>query len=289
MWRAFRKDKRLTCYDEPFQNHLINLPELNSKRTTHEFLDLLRRDTSGFWNMYAPIGENEEVVESMSDTQKRYIGFLMKSSKHVVCDLTRCCFKLRELKDVVKEAYVIHLYRSPQAFASSQMVRNRTEVGGVLGLMMKVKKQIDKLRFWSMKTGYSGWGYESIIGNSKHSVFAAYLKEKGIFLEGLNGLPGYGKLMYFWKVCYEKVERDGKLYFGDRFLSLPFETFCSSPNSCMTKIYEKLGLNPAGVDYKYVNKSNSGFHPKNRRWKLMAKTVRLENIDRYPWITNFWK
>ncbi|MCK4788415.1 MAG: hypothetical protein KAV87_32040 [Desulfobacteraceae bacterium] len=223
----------------------------------------------------------------MTLPQKRYLEFLLNSAEHVVCDLTRCCFKIKELKDVAPEAYIIHLYRFPQAVVSSHILPNRPEASTVKRFGVKIKKQIHKALFWSIKSGYNSWGYEKIIGDSDYSLFSTYLKRTDLFIEGFNSLPAYGKLLYFWKICYEKVNKDGKFYFGDRFLSVPFELFCRSPESCIKKIYEKIGLDMPTINYKDIRKSNMGFEPNNPNWTNMGRKIGLPPLNKYPWINNF--
>jgi len=286
-WKTLRQDKRLTCYYEPFVDLLINLPKLNSKGTTHEYIQLVKKDPFTFWNMYSPIGFCEEISENMTPFQKCYLDFLLNSSQHVVCDLTRCCFKIKQLRDVAPDAYVIHLYRSPQAFVSSHILPNRPEAPTIRRFAVKIKKQMHKAVFWSVKFGYNGWGYEVIIGNSDYGLFSTYLKQNGLFVDGFNSLPAYGKLMYFWKICYEKVEHDGRLYYGDRFLSLAFEIFCQSPESCMKNIYKKIGLDLPRINYNNIRKSSMGFDPNNPNWKKMARKFGLDSIDEYPWREKF--
>lgn len=283
-WKAFRQDKRLKCYDEPFVNWLINLPKLNSKGTTHEYTQLVEKDPFTFWNMYSPIGLSEEISENMTGSQKRYLDFLLNSAEHVVCDLTRCCFKIKELKDVAPEAYMIHLYRFPQAFVSSHILPNRPEALTVKRFGVKIKKQIHKAIFWSLKGGYNGWGYEAIIGDSDYSLFSTYLKRNGLFIEGFNSLPAYGKLLYFWKICYDKIEREGRDYFGDKFLSLPFEFFYRFPQKYLEKIYGLLGLEMPDFSLKSIRKASPGFRAYDHRWEDMSNRLEFASIYDYPWI-----
>ncbi len=282
-WRAFRQDNRFTCYDEPFVNLLIHLPKLNRKKTTHEYIKLLKKKPSVFWKVYEPIDLSEEVSECMSNGQKRYLQFLLNSSENTVCGLTRCNFKIKELRNVCPKAYIIHLYRSPQAFVTSHILHNRPELGKIKSSLIKVKNFIYKNKFWSIKKDYNGWGYEAIIGSSDDGLFSTYLKENNIFIKDFNNVPAYGKLMYFWKICFEKVEKEGRFHFGKKFMSLPFEKFCENPEYYMEKIYNNIGLEMPKIDFKNIKIPNLGYKPNHTNWMRMAKKIGLPSLYQYPW------
>jgi len=282
-WKTFRQDKNLTCYDEPFVNLLINLPKLNRKQTTHEFIELLNKNPSNFWKFYSPIDSSQEISERMSVNQKQYLQYLANSAEHTVCDLTRCCFKIKELKNIFPQAYIIHLYRSPHAFVSSHILPNKPEVSKIKSFVIRMKNYLNRYRFWSVKSGYSSWGYERIISASDNSLFSTYLRENNLFINDFNNLPAYGKLMYFWKICYEKVEKDGRYLYKNRFISLPFEKFCENPGYCMKKIYKNIGLELPKTDYKNIKNPNMGYKPNHVNWMKMAEKIGLPPLYQYPW------
>lgn len=285
VWKTFRQDKKLTCYDEPFGNSHINLPRPNRKNTNHELINLVKKDPVMFWQKYCPIDFSQELSEDMLDDQKCYLKFLLNTSEHVVCDLTRFCFKLKTLKEVCPDAYIVHLYRSPQAFVSSHILPSAPEAHKLSQAVVKVKRSINRSRFWSLRQGYDSWGYERIIGDSNESKFSTYLKDKGLFFDDFNSLPAYGKLLYLWKICYDKIEREGRDCFGDKFSSLPFEFFCRFAQEYMEKIYGLPGLEMPEFSFNRIRKSSPGFRAYDHRWEDMSNRLGFASIYDYPWMS----
>jgi hypothetical protein len=234
--------------------------------------------------MYCPINHSQEISEDMLEAQKQYLAFLMNSAEHVVCDLTRCCFKIKTLKNICPDAYLIHLHRSPQAFASSNILPNTLVAIDVQSVAITIRKHLNKLHFWSLKHGNDVWGYERITGDSDDGLFSTYLKENGLFIEKFNSLPAYGKLMYFWKVCYDKVESDGQSHFGSKFLSIAFEEFCTAPVKSLQEIYKTIKMPLPEINVNAIRQANLGFKPYHPRWEEMAERLGFMLLAEHPWL-----
>ena len=71
-WESLRQDHSLRCYDEPFNPLLQSLtgPLLETIKNPEEFQELLRDDTLGFWERFAPIDTSSELHGCFSDRLK---------------------------------------------------------------------------------------------------------------------------------------------------------------------------------------------------------------------------
>ncbi len=114
-WDTFRQDRRLLCYNEPFNPMLRGVPIEIPNRSRTEFIELFRRDSWAFWRHFAPIGRIEELQDDLSDWQVAYLRFLMSRAESICLDTTRCHFRLAALHEVVPDATVVHLFRSSAA------------------------------------------------------------------------------------------------------------------------------------------------------------------------------
>ncbi len=54
VWRAWQKDQRFLCFDEPFSG-LDVLPRQNSRCSYGEFIRIFKCDPKRFWEVYAPM------------------------------------------------------------------------------------------------------------------------------------------------------------------------------------------------------------------------------------------
>ena len=266
-WRTFRQDPGFKAYDEPFNPKLITLPSEHRKRIYQEFVDLIAQDAERFWASFAPIPLAGELQTGLHPHQRSYLSFLTAGANRVVFDTTRCHFKIRDLISEMPDSVLVHLYRRPTAFVSSHLLPTRP------GLKRRARLAARRTRFWALKDGYDHWGYQTLIGKHPLSAFGLRMTEKGMESDRIYSLPAAGRLLALWKVCYDEAERVGLAEFGERFVSLPFETFADRPEAVLDLIYGLLQTSRPGLDVSHVRPANQGFAPEDSRWQRLAHTA----------------
>ncbi len=291
-WRTWRQDKRFVCYDEPFNelNRHVNDPDWWEKPFAgKEKEDLWERDPLTFWNYFAPIYRNEELKRGMSDHQEAFLSWLLGSAENVCTDLTRCHFKIADLKRIAPEAVLVHLRRPPQnwltsiAFPSStklKWIKSRRE-RTMRRLTRSARNAVARRRFWTAQSGFGFHGYEEIMGVGPDSFFDFRIKEAGMDPEMVRGMPLVGRLLALWKLYGQEAEAAGANHFGDRFLSVNFNTFCKSPDTAIADVYERLGSEMPTFDFSGIHAPPSPFDPSARQWSEIFEEL---DIDR-QWLT----
>jgi hypothetical protein len=268
-WETLRQDSRFTCYDEPFNPLLRELPAEHPKRTRRELIALFDRDPEKFWQIFAPIGRIQELQEGFSDRQFAYLRFLLSSGENVVLDTTRCHYKMDALAQVAPDAYVVHLYRPAAQFATSHLAPSSTGPAAVF------RERYARARFWSRGSRYNYYGIEDLIGTSPRSLFGQRLAEAGLDPEAVYRLPAAGRLIAYWKIHYDRLERCGPKLFPGRFYSLPFGHFCANPEQIVRKIYQLIEIDPVALSVENVHPAKPAHAAGDPRWRELARAVGL--------------
>ena len=272
-WRTFRQDSRFVCYDEPFNPHLCVLPAHTRLKAPEEFVDLIRADPRAFWEAFTPIHFTQELKTGFSDREAAWLRFLAGTGEAVALDTTRCAFKISALRKAAPAAVLVHLYRPPASLASSHLLPSSE------GRKGQLKRWAARRGFWSRADRYNGWSFESIVGESTSSFFAERLRDAGLDAETVYGLPAVGRLLAYWKVCFERIERDGRREFGDRFVSQSFDRFCRQPEGVVRTIYEVLGMTPPEPDFSAVHPARGPFEPASPHWKRYRRLLDLPEVE----------
>ncbi len=268
-WEIFRQDRRLVCYDEPFNELLQTLPAGAGLKHPQEFARLVEREPQRFWERYTPIPLSQELKEGLGDEHRRYLDYLAASGSHVVADVTRCHYKIAALRESAPDAVLVHLYRRPASHATSHMLP------GAPGSWARLRRAVRRVDFWTRRDKFNSWGIESIVGTSTSSLFAQRLREAGLDAEKVYPLPAVGKLLAFWRIHYERAERDGRAHFGERFVSQSFEAFCADPAGAVRHIYAKMGLSDPGPDFSRVHAPNRPYDEASPNWERYLGEVGL--------------
>jgi len=258
-WKVFRQDRRLLCFDEPFNPMLKDLPRRFLKRTNTEFIDLYNKDPELFQNMFQAINYKSE-LNNLIDEELDYLNFLFKQSKNVIIDATRINFKFDHvIPKLDKDIFVVHLYRNPKAFTSSHILANRTEFKNlkIRYFKSRMKYFINKNMFWRLKKSFNDWGYETIAS----------------YLDCDNNVKAYEKLIYIWKLSFETVEKS--LENKENKLSISFEEFAKNPEKIIKKIYETNKLEYFPLDYSSIREPNRGYKPDSIKWKMAMQEARI--------------
>jgi hypothetical protein len=270
-WESFRRDPRLRCYNEPWNPVLRELPVEIPNRSRREVIELFRRDPATFWRRFAPIELIEELQSDLSERQVAYLRSLIDAFDGVCIDETRCHFKLAALREIEPDATIVHLFRTPAAFATSHLIP--TGSGGFR--TRRLVQTAARLGFFTRRDRFHWWGLQQLIGSHPESLFGLRLREFGMDPEDVYPLSAAGRLLAFWRLHYEVMERDGPRLFGPRFLSVPFERFCQSPKAVVEQVYAAAGLEPPALDLSRVKPAATAYRPSDRRWQELFARVGL--------------
>ena len=266
-WESFRPDRRFACYDEPFNPILNELPAPEPKGTRDEWIALFRRNPERFWRLFSPIAGVEELQESLSDRQREYLEYVVASSENCVMDMTRCHFKLEALREVVPDAFVVHLYRAAAPWVSSHLGARGS------GWRGRMRSAIDRLSFFERSHRYGYWGIEQIIADSPETLFGQRAAENHLDPAAVYEMPAIGRMLAYWKVLYDRIERDGPRVFGRRFCSVAFSDFCVDPIGTVRRIYDFIGVKAPALELKGVHGPRPAYREKDLRWKLYGRKI----------------
>ena len=263
-WKMFRQDKRFICYDEPFNPMLCELPREFLKKTNNEFINLYNKNADEFNDKFYPV-DCEGECTALKEREVSYLNYLFEQNEHVVIDVTRLNFKAEELlQKISKDVFIIHLYRSPIAFASSHILANRPELKPFKFKYIKsrIKYYFNKLFFFKAWVKFNDWGYESVVNN----------------LEFNNDHKPYEKLLLIWKKSYCEIEDAAKK--RGNIISLSFEDFVSDPEGNIKNIYKLNGLEYKTLDYSSIRATNKGFAINSNKWKKAFQKIGLPGAIR---------
>lgn len=260
-WRMFRGDDRLLCLDEPFNPLLSDLPDPHEKGTRAEFIDIYESQPDVFRRKFSPIEPKEEIETGLTDGQAEYLTWLLGQNRHVVCGFTRCAFKIEDLHRIDPSAVLVHLHRRPECVATSHLLPSGS------GTWRRPLANIARrLSFWWRPGWYDNWNFETIIGQSADSRFGEILRSMGVNADRIYELPAVGRVMAYWAVIYDLVERSAEQNFTGQFASKKYEDFCLSPDDGVSDIYRLAGLSapkpPAGV----VHDPKPPYQPGSQHW-----------------------
>ncbi|MCP3978827.1 MAG: hypothetical protein GY716_05785 [bacterium] len=274
-WETLRQDRRFVGYDEPFNSLLQVLPGERVAQIKHpeEFQALVERDKVEFWSRFAPIDKSDELCQGLSDRQLEYLDYLGATGEAVMLDSTRCHFKVAALRRAAPEALLLHLYRPPQAHACSHMLPTSTNK-----MRTRARRYLNTRDFWTRPDRYDYWQFESIIGGSDRSLFAERLREAGMDPQSIYEMPAVAKLMAYWRVNFERVERDGRQEFGENFISLKFDAFCSEPESALESIYAKLDMELPELKLDRIHPAKGPFDADSPNWARFAELLELPAV-----------
>lgn len=92
-------------------------------------------------------------------------------------------------------------------------------------------------------------------------------------------MPDVGRLLAFWKVHFEHVEREGPRLFGSRFLSVNFNDFCRMPAAVVAGVYETAGATPSEMDFRGIYSPPPPYAAKDVRWHQLIDKLGLPHLD----------
>jgi hypothetical protein len=270
-WETFRQDRRLRCYNEPWNPVLRELPAEIPNGSRREFIERFREDPAAFWRHFAPIGRIEELQSDFSDRQLRYLRWLIDPFESACIDETRCHFRVGALHAAVPDATVVHLFRAPAAFATSHLVP--TASGGSRANLLA--QRWGRVGFFTRASRFNHWGIEELIGDQPESLFGLRLREIGLDPAAVYALPAAGRLLALWRLGFETVEREAPRLFGARFVSVAFEAFCRDPRGVVERVYAAAGSKPPELDLRRIQPAKPAHRADDPRWRRLFAQVGL--------------
>jgi len=274
VWRAFRKDQRFLCFDEPLTGDLGTwFPRNNPKRTFDEYLRLFGAEPKRFWDLYEPIDPLQELDPSLTAEQERYLRSLIDGSPNVVIDETHLHLHLASLVELARHGRVVHLHRRASAFVTSHLRPTWSrKTTWFRRLVLRVRDEFNKRTFWTRRELLPGLRRGNVIGRSPSSKFGLMLAEAGYDAERIMAKPAIVRLLAYWHYHYHYLEREGPRLLGQRFRSLRYEEFASRPRETMADLYGWIGLErPQELEYSDVHPPKPPFRKGDRRWSNAAR------------------
>lgn len=259
-WETLRQDSRFTCYDEPFNPHLEEMPEQNVKKTRDEFIQLYNRSSEVFWQMYAPITFSEETRPELTPKQRDYIKWILEQNDLNVIDFTRCNFKLQALYDLDPNAFFIQLVRDPAGFVSSHLGCQYRDPGAWHAL-----KNCARLKyFWRFKSHFDGYGMERIV--NKLCVGAGPVeREFQLRFAGCMPETSVEKLLSLWKFSMDTIDHEASLL-TKKYVKVYTPDFLNRPSEVLSRLYSHAGLEMPSFDLSGIKPPRRPIHSNSPRW-----------------------
>lgn len=281
-WRAWRKDDRFLCFDEPFLP-LARLPLDNEKATRAELIALFERvpDPRLFWRRHAPLRPLEELDSSFTSGQIEWLRCLLAQAPKVVIDETHLHLHLPALAEHTPDAHLIHLYRRARGFVTSHLRPSWSRDApwwrrGVRRLRREYQKRV----FWTREDFPPGLRRDDVIGRHPHSKFGLMLADAGYDAERIMASPAIVRLLAYWHYHYHHLEQQGPRLFGERYTQVRYEDFAREPASVMRDLYEWVDMPPPEpLAYPDVYEPKPPFRSEDRRWRDAARIAGFDEDE----------
>lgn len=260
-WKLLLQNTQLLSLNEPFHPKLKWLINENKRKEFQSYLPI----QSMLWDTYAPIHKSEEFSPELTAGHQAYINTLINLSSHLNVDFVRSTTKMIDFAHHVPEAFIIFIYRSPQAFVSSHMLPSH----GQKTIKNQLHHKLKKHTFWTRQGGYDNYSYQSIIENYFKTTFERYARENEI-----EQLKAYEKMLLLWKYTFEKATQ-AKEVIGDRMLIISFEELIDNPSKFIEHIYDFHNEKTFEHDYSILRSANLGFEPESMNWKIAFEKLKM--------------
>lgn len=266
-WKTISQDPSFVSFDEPFNENLRDLPQLNRSGSTANYLTRFQTTPSIFQEDFAPILPAEDLSRTFSPQQENYILNLLSQYKNLNVDFTRCTFKLKELRRLFPDALIIHLKRKPGPFASSHLLPTYKAKGvkAALGRIYRYKT------FFTRNNRYNFYNYEQIIEQYAPQEFEHLLPLLKDYQEiKLKDLPAFIKLLLLHKRNQEVVD-EFAIKDGDNFLEWQFEDFLEAPEKHLSEVYKHFNKPMFSFDFSKFRSANQGYSPTSKMWDVFSE------------------
>ena len=288
-WGMWRQDERFVCYNEPYNAQLSNVGDPSwdgAAYTAREYVALYHKDPETFWHQYAPISRHAELKDGLSDQQAEYLRWLLATGENACVDVTRCHYKLSSLREIDPDATVVHLYRPPANWVTSVVQPSSTHLKRISSLprrlrhtaALKVSSYRFRQQFWAARGAHRFKGFGELIGTHSGTFLGVRFREAGMDADDIYAMPDVGRLLAFWKLHFERVEREGPRLFGDRFLSVNFNDFCRAPMDLVRTVYDRAGLPIPNLNVSGVRLPPQPHAAADPRWAEYAERLGLPTL-----------
>lgn len=263
-WKTLAQDKNLTSFDEPFNENLLNLPQLSRPGDNACYLQRFKENPQEFRRKVRPIYPPRDLATDFTAKQKEWLQWLTAPYPALNIDFTRCTFKLAALRKMYPQALIIHLRRRPAAFAGSHITTSYRAPG----LKAALGRFYRKKTFFTRTGGYNFYNYEKIIEKHYADDFAYLLPQlKEYQGQPLQKLPAYVKLLLLHKHNQNAVDTFAAAH-PDLFLEWQFEDFTREPAEHFGQIYQIFGKKMPAFDFSGLRSANPGHEPESEKWKV---------------------
>lgn len=280
------EDQRFDAYYEPFTfgkkdkgggsglRKVSFMDKLNQKR--EEFLK--KYDPSRppeIFNLGAPSDFRYELDREIPDIHKQYLQYMAAEKTHTLFKFVRLFNKLPEMHEIFPDARVIHIFKDPRRIAFSHVIGSKEPKDKFMKLKHRIKKRYQKAFFFQVKKEFNFWSAENMI-NTIIEEWQGY--------RSFEDSPAFEKVMLLWKILNDQILKDGKAYYGDKFMSIKHEELCTYPAETLQRIYDFAGLDlPDKVRSFSTNSLKPPrriFKRNNKKWSMAAQRT---GIDLSEW------
>lgn len=264
---TFRQDRSLTCFDEPFNAMIRDIPDRDEWGSKKEYVDLYHKDPAQFWTKYAYILGIDELRPNLTPDQVGWLDYMLASAPRCFADFTRLNFKLAALNAIVPDAVLVHLHRQPASFASSHLLPSVWQNGRWFKYTRK------KLQFWKTYKKFDFWGLETIIGRSPRSMCGHMFRAHGFDSDAIYASNAATKLCAFWKTAFDAASKDGQRLYGDRYVQIPFERFTQAPEAYIAEIYKRAGAEAPRLDLSAIRPATGNPFVGHAGWRAIENLL----------------
>ncbi|MCH2133704.1 MAG: hypothetical protein MK116_08130 [Phycisphaerales bacterium] len=274
-WRSFRRDDRLSCFDEPFTRSLGScFPQNNSKKTFDEYIVRYGKTPEQFWSMYRTLSPLEELDQEFTPAQEQYLRSIFDLESHVVADEIRLHRHLPALARIFPRTHVIHLWRRASGFVSSNLRPSLGPRGSMLqNWARKARDRYNQSMFWTRRDFPPGLRRDEVTGAHPDSKFGLLLKEAGFDADRIMGESAVIRLLAYWLYHYRFMTTQGPSLLGDAFRTVSYDVFATSPNDTFGELYPWLGLGQPQQDLSFVHPPKPAFQEDTGKWQEAAQVA----------------
>lgn len=271
LFNLFSQNPQYTCFDEPFNKQLADLPRDHRKQVRRDFIRVYNKDPGEFRKLFAPVPRQEELSGQLSVPQKAYLRYLC-AHEPAFFDITRCHGKLADLKDIAPDAVLVHLYRNPRAFVTSHLLPSEPAA------LQALKLWLYRKTFFTRSWGFNTWGMSELLQHPHRSVAEEFHQRANVRLPPA-GSAAASLLLAHWLGCFRRMESEGRLLFQDRFISVCFDTFCQTPAAVLKHIYERANAPMPAHDFSIIRRPASPYRGGSPQWRTLARGVGYSDAE----------
>ena len=235
-WNYFRQDARFTCFDEPFSEQLMRLPQEHRKGVFSEYRALVERAPSRLLELLCAGPQGRGTGRLLHPAATRVPAVPCWSGRGRCPRPHALPLEGTPARELLPDARFLHLIRSERAFASSHLLPSRTDPRGRLRHLMLQRS------FWTRSDRYDFWGMETLCGTGPGSKLSLLLDDAGFDVPAFYALPAVGRLIVLHR--YLTCSAEAALASTGRSASVTFEDFAREPSRTVDRACSLVGARP---------------------------------------------